>query len=409
MKNFLFLLIIPIILVQHLTGDCVTVNPTDIENHFILVVDKSGSMDGKPIENIKSALYNFVADMKTDDKASLVFFDNQVRVRANHTSNKEQLYNRIENLDAGGGTALYDALGKASLLAHENRSQSIIVFFTDGIDNSSRLSVKNIESIARSQGIYIYGIGLGEIDRSALKEVARKTNGDFLYADNSYQLMSLYNDVLFNYYNFFDNSKQNKARLIVQSQPAKKAVFINGELEDQKTPVVIENLDPGTYSVVVKFDRGNWECGADLEGGFTGEINARENDLGRDIAVISDVKSAMVFLDDTFVGYTAKYPLVSETVKTGWFSSKKEFNFNKQLILENIPAGQHKIKIVGLSEMENFFAPLQTLLSVDGKDLIVTAEFLSNQVQIKETSKNLREMKSNSPYDNVEEVFDELD
>ncbi len=409
MKNLLFLLIIPILLVHHISGDCITVEPTNIDNHFILVVDKSGSMEGEPIRNIKSALLNFVSDMKPEDRASLVFFDNQVSVSANNTSNKNQLYKTIEKLDAGGGTALYDALGKASLLAHENRSQSIIVFFTDGFDNSSRLSVKNIESIARSQGIYIYGIGLGEIDRRTLKEVAKKTNGDFLYADNSYQLMSLYNDVLFNYYNFFDHSKQNKVRLIVKSQPANKAVYLNGDLKNQKTPVVIEKLEPGTYNVVVEFDRGNWECSAELEAGYTGEINARENDLGRDIAVISDVKSAMVFLDDTFVGYTSKYPFVSKTVKTGWFSSKTEFNFNKQLMLENIPAGQHSIKIVGLSEMENFFTPLESTITIDGKDLIVNAEFLSNQLQVKETNKNLREKKSNSPYDNVEDVFDELD
>ncbi len=409
MKNLLFLLIIPIMLVQLTAGDCITIKPTDIENHFILVVDKSGSMDGKPIKNIKSALYNFVADMKSEDKASLVFFDNQVKVHASHTSNKKELFNKIENLDAGGGTALYDALGKASLLAHENRSQSIIVFFTDGIDNSSRLSVKNIESIARSQGIYIYGIGLGDINRNTLKMVAQKTNGDFLYADNSYQLMNLYNDVLFNYYNYFDHNKQNKARLIVKSQPAKKSVFLNGELIDRKIPAVIDNLEPGTYNIVVEFDRGNWECRADLKGGYTGEINARENDLGRDIAVISDVKSAMVFLDGTFAGYTSKYPFVGKKVKTGWFSSKTEFNFNKQLILENIPAGRHSIKIIGLSEMENFFFPLESSINVNGKDLIINAEFLSNDIQIKETTKNLRAMKSNSPYDKVEDIFDELD
>jgi hypothetical protein len=255
----------------------------------------------------------------------------------------------------------------------------------------------------------VYGLGMGEINHDALTKIARKTNGDFMIAKNSFQLTDLYNTVLSNYYHFFDQAKANTSRLLVKSHPAGKPVYFNGNLMKHKTPLMAENLAPGFYEVAVEFDRGTWECSAELEAGYTGIINARENDLGRDVAVISDVKSAMVFIDDNFVGYTSKYPFVAKTVKTGWFRKTKKFNFDKQLIIENIPAGNHQIKIIGLAEVENFFQPLETTIFINDKDIIINAEFLQNRIESKETNKILRDSKTNSPYDKVEDIFEELD
>ncbi len=409
MKKIIYILLVLIPFFDLFAVDCIKLKPTEINNHFILVVDKSGSMSGEPIKHIKSALNNFVNDMKNNDKISLVLFDNQVRVTNVYTSNKQQIYNSINKIHADGGTALYDALGKASVLAHENGSQSIIIFFTDGYDNSSRLSIKNVKSIALSQGIYVYGIGLGDINQEALTNVARKTNGDFLHANNSNQLSDLYNKVLSNYYDIFDRTKINSSRIVIKSQPVSQSVYLNGNLLKHKTPIVVENLKPGFYEIVVKFKRGDWKCSTEIDPGYTGKINARENELGRDLVVISDVKSAMVFLDDNFVGYTSKYPFVSKTVKTGWFSKTKNFNFNKQLVIENISTGNHKIKIVGLEDVDNFFQPLGKEIYVNKKDIIINAEFLNNKIHSKETKKTIRDYMTNTPYDKVDNMFDELE
>jgi len=396
-------------ILQLFAGDCFSISDTDISNHFILVVDKSGSMDGEPIKNIKSALYHFVEDMNPDDRASLILFDHRVRVENVFTSDKAQLKGSIKDIDAGGGTAVYDALGKASILAHENGGQSIIVFFTDGYDNSSKLSIRNIKSIATSQGIYVYGIGLGEVNQQALTEIAQKTNGDFYYTDNSSQLTNLYAKSLRNYYNAFDQKKLNTSRLIVKSHPANRPVFLNGNPIKGKTPVIIENLQPGSYEVTVEFDRGEWSCSGEMDPGQTGRVNARENELGRDIAIISDVKSAMVFIDDVFVGYTSKFPFVKKTVRKGWFKKETKFNFDKQLIVENISAGTHKVKIIGLAEMENFFNPLEKTITISDKDIIINAEFLRSNIFSKRTNKVLRKSIKKTPYDKVDKMFDELE
>lgn len=409
MKKLFYLLLILVPILNLFASDCIEIEKTQINNHFILVVDKSGSMAGEPEKNMKLALYNFLNDMQSNDKASIIFFDDRVKVTNAYTSDKIHLKNSVKNFNAGGGTALYDALGKASILAHENKSQSIIVFFTDGYDNSSRLSVNNIKSIAYSQGIYVYGIALGDVNQRELAKIARKTNGDFMYADNSAQLSNLYQKVLSNYYKVYNNKKTNSSRIIVRSYPSGKSVYLNSRLLQQKTPLVIENLRPGSYSVEVKFDRGNWECSAELFGGYTGTINARENDLGRDIAVISDVKSAMVFIDDNFVGYTSKYPFVSKSIKTGWFSKTTKFNFNKQLIVQNISPGNHVIKIIGLEEVDNFFQPLKKEIHISKKDIIINAEFLRNEINTKETNTTLRNSIKDDPYKAMDDMFDELE
>lgn len=406
-KLICFLLLIPIL--NLFADDCITISPTKTNNHFILVVDKSGSMGGEPVKNIKSALQNFVQDMKGNDKASLILFDDVVHVTDVYSSNKPRLNNSIRNFNVGGTTALYDALGKAAVLAHEKNDQTIIVFFTDGHDNSSHLTLSDIKSVTHSQGFYVYGIALGDVNQRELANIARETNGAFMYADNSRQLTDLYDKVLSNYYNIFDKTKNQTARIIVKSHPSGRPVYVNGNLQKHNTPLIMENLRPGSYNVLVKFDRGEWECAAEIFGGYTGEIEARENDLGRDIAVISDVKSAMVFIDDNFVGYTSNHPFIARTVKTGWFSKTTKFNFDKQLIIKNIPKGNHVIKIIGLEEMENFFQPLEKRIYIDKQDLIINAEFLQNNLEVKETKKILRQEESDDPYDNIDDMFENME
>ncbi len=409
MKKLSYIIVTFIVFMNSLHGQCITQKKTDRTNHFILVVDKSGSMHGTALDNIKTALTNFVQDMQNNDNLSLVLFDDKVSVTQNCTSNKTILYRSINNFDAGGGTALYDALGKASILAHNHQGQKIIIFFTDGEDNSSHLSIYDIKSIALSRGIYVYGIGLGEVNREVLPAIARETSGGLMVTDNSAQLKNLYAKVLSNYYKIFDQKKQYTSRLIINSHPSKKPVYVNGKKMTHTTPFILENLTPGKYDVVIKFDRGQWQCSDKLVAGFTGIIDARESDLGRDLIITSDVKNAMVFIDGDFVGYTSKYPFTKETVKNGWFSKKTRYNFDKQLLVKNIASGSHKIKLLGLSDMKGFFPPLEQRFEIKNKDLIVKGNFLQNNIEIRGTKKVLRNSKRNSPYDKVEDIFNELE
>ncbi len=388
--------------------DCIEFTPLKTVNKFILVVDRSGSMSGEAIEQARFAIKNFIKDMHSNDEAAIIAFDDKIDVLCNGTTDKSHLEDLVNKLTARGGTHLYDALGKASILAHRTSNQKIIIFLTDGHDGGSNLNISNLNNINLSEGIYVFGIGLGDVNQEALEEIAEKTGGKFGYTPNSQELSNIYSTVLNNYYQNIGNKLSKESKLIISSIPSNQAVYINGEKLKFKTPAVVNHLKPGDYNIVVNFPRGEWKCSSHIDAGKTGLIKARQSELGRDLAIVSDIKSALVFLDDAFIGYTSNYPVTTKTVKTGFFKAEEIPNLSKQLIIKNVPLGEHKIKLVGYPEMQGFFQPLAMSFKIEKLNGFIEAKFLNTKIQFKETDQVLIQKKSKSPFD-MDDMFDELD
>ena len=57
--------------------DCGTFIPEPPVSNFVLVLDRSGSMAGEPLEDAKQALAGFIGSMRDGDRASLVSFREQ--------------------------------------------------------------------------------------------------------------------------------------------------------------------------------------------------------------------------------------------------------------------------------------------------------------------------------------------
>jgi uncharacterized protein YegL len=388
--------------------DCYQLEPLKNTNHFILVVDRSGSMSGEAIDQARKALDGFIDDMRSDDQASIVAFDDRIEVWNSSTSNKNSLHRSIRKLSARGGTRLYDAIGKAGMIAHQNNEQSIIIFFTDGHDGGSHLNISDLSGINLSQGVYVYGIGLGDVNQDALEQIAKKTGGKSIYTANSNKLSNIYHEVISNYYQLYGNRINKKSRIVVRSIPSKKPVIINGDRLLGTTPLLIDNLLPGTYDISVGFKRGDWKCQVDLPVGNTGRINARQDDLGRDIVIVSDVKYAMVFIDENFVGYTSVNPVVEKTVRKGFFKKVKVSNYSKQLVVQNVPKGKHTVRVVGLPDVENFFKPIETSFTINKKNIAISASCFNGLIETKETKQELRNYKKDDSYDEMDDMFKEL-
>jgi VWFA-related protein len=161
-----------------------------------IIMDTSGSMSGNPIEAAKQAAISFVNNLKTEDKAALIRFRETVHIVQHFTDDKNALVGAIKTLYADGYTALYDALYKGVAMASTQPGIKALVALTDGQDNRSIKTAKEVIDYAKSVKVPVYIIGLGDdINEDVLRLIAKETEGQYYRAPTPAELQKLYESI----------------------------------------------------------------------------------------------------------------------------------------------------------------------------------------------------------------------
>ena len=125
-----------------------------------LVLDRSGSM-ANMIGDVFQAAVHTVEASKPEDEAFVVVFNHEVKLVHEFTTSRRELGRAVQRERAGGQTALYDAVYTA--LNHIKNGQyqkKALLVVTDGEDNSSSTSFRDLLDFAREQSVIIHVIGL---------------------------------------------------------------------------------------------------------------------------------------------------------------------------------------------------------------------------------------------------------
>jgi len=143
----------------------------DIPVSIGLVIDNSGSMRSMRARAERAAL-DFVRTSNPLDEASVVNFADRPHLDVNLTSDLATLEAGIARVDSIGGTALRDAIEEAEsyLRDHAARDRRVLLVITDGRDNASQITEKQIETLSRESDTAIYAIGLFGSDSSLAKD-----------------------------------------------------------------------------------------------------------------------------------------------------------------------------------------------------------------------------------------------
>jgi Ca-activated chloride channel homolog len=148
---------------------------------MVLVIDKSGSMEGLKIEAARQAAKAAVELLSARDSIAVVAFDQDTQVVCEMTSasNVSEVQAAIDTLMAGGGTFMYPAMvkGKEMLEATSAKIRHMICM-TDGITPPAEHEAL-AEELA-SEGITVSTVALGEdADRQLLSSIAEAGHGRF--------------------------------------------------------------------------------------------------------------------------------------------------------------------------------------------------------------------------------------
>jgi Ca-activated chloride channel family protein len=136
----------------------------DIPLSLGLVIDNSGSMRNKR-ERVNSAALAFVRESNPDDETFIVNFDDSAYLEQDFTGSIGDLVDALDNIDARGETALYDAIYlSADHVKSGKKDKKAILLITDGEDNVSKYKFEKVVDTLRQSKVTLYAIGLLEED-----------------------------------------------------------------------------------------------------------------------------------------------------------------------------------------------------------------------------------------------------
>ena len=146
-----------------------------------------------PLEDAKKAIRSFIEHFNVKkDKIGLVAFSSTVDASIAPTSEIGQLFRVLDTLDPTESTAFYDAILVAIESLTGLEGINVVIALTDGCDNASMHTPKEIVASAKKHNVPIYCIGLGDVETETLKKITSSTNGFFAYANSSSSLDSVY-------------------------------------------------------------------------------------------------------------------------------------------------------------------------------------------------------------------------
>jgi Ca-activated chloride channel family protein len=156
-----------------------------------VILDTSGSM-GDNILSARTSVMRFLEQGDPRDEYFLVGFNERSRLIQDFTPSSESIQNQVSFASPKGRTALYDAiyLGLEKMSGAKNDKKALIVI-TDGEDNTSRYTFREVKEFVRESETQIYVIGeRGELGygRGVINEIVRLTGGRAFFPNNFKQL-----------------------------------------------------------------------------------------------------------------------------------------------------------------------------------------------------------------------------
>jgi len=162
---------------------------------MVIVLDRSGSMKGRKIEDARQAVLTLIQNLSSKDRLALITYSDRVR---KHTrllnvsqTNRQRLISAVNGVQAGGSTNLGAGLqaGINLLLSTDpNGNAKRVILISDGLANRGITDVRalgNIASLAVEKEFVVSTAGVGfDFNEHLMTSIADKGTGNYYYLEN---------------------------------------------------------------------------------------------------------------------------------------------------------------------------------------------------------------------------------
>ncbi|MDZ7620530.1 MAG: VWA domain-containing protein [Patescibacteria group bacterium] len=161
---------------------------------MLLVLDRSGSMQGAPIELARQAARQAVAKLGPRDQVGIIAFEDRVHwvVPLQPLTDPESVLKRIDAITAGGGTNIAPALDQAHLaLRNAVADRKHVILLSDGISHPADFDVLARRIAEDGVSISTVGVG-GEASEQFLRTIAELAAGHAYFCVDPSEMPSIF-------------------------------------------------------------------------------------------------------------------------------------------------------------------------------------------------------------------------
>ncbi len=175
---------------------------TYVERDVVLVVDRSGSMAGSNIADLRAAITLFIATLTetpVNEFVGLASYSDTATTDVTMTSDLTRIEAAMRTMPVGGFTSISRGMDAGEVVLRSGRSRGFVertmIVMTDGNHNRGpepRLSATRIAA----DGVVIHAITFGrDADRTRMSEVASIGGGRHFHADSGIELQRIYREI----------------------------------------------------------------------------------------------------------------------------------------------------------------------------------------------------------------------
>jgi len=153
-----------------------------VKRELLFVLDRSGSMEGEPLEQAKIALKKALRTLRTGDIFNIIMFNHTCDILSERSleSNEANLLisdNFINSTCADGGTEILSAMKCAFSIPSSKHYLRHIVFLTDGAVGDEDFVFGEVEKNLGRARLFTFGIG-SSVNRFLLEKMAKTGKGN---------------------------------------------------------------------------------------------------------------------------------------------------------------------------------------------------------------------------------------